>query len=111
MYFGKIDNIERVLREGQASWEGLVRNVEYLGLRDDVKQYLGRWWKKWRSDSGRGAGQEDEDDNETTSFGGYGAGMDMDMEDDMQSEPTVNMNWNGAPTGEADELSGLLDRF
>ncbi|KAG8972588.1 hypothetical protein FRC05_009821 [Tulasnella sp. 425] len=40
MYHGKMDAIERTLREGQVSWEGLVRNVEYLGLRDDVKRYL-----------------------------------------------------------------------
>jgi hypothetical protein len=47
LYFGKINYIESSLCRGSITWEGLVRNVEYLGLRNPIKVFLGRWWAEW----------------------------------------------------------------
>ncbi|KAG8922570.1 hypothetical protein FRC03_001579 [Tulasnella sp. 419] len=112
MYFGKMDGIEKTLREGHVTWEGLVRNVEYLGLRDDVKKYLGAWWKRWRDSqnlrssspptSTETPNEEDEDDN---------AYRPQDINMDTDSE--VEMHISGIPESTAldDEMAGLLDRF
>jgi hypothetical protein len=119
MYFGRLDNIERTLRDGQVTWEGLVKNVEYLGLRDDLKQYLGNWWKRWR-DGRRGAGdnveqenvkpwEEEEDDLEDRRRFAY-RDVKMEMDDDMDADMS---EWHhpSRSHAEGDELSGLLDRF
>lgn len=118
MYHGKMDAIERTLREGQVSWEGLVRNVEYLGLREDVKKYLGKWWKNWRDSQARGtsAEAEDDDDDESGERKTYpyprpqDVKMDLDGEDDV-GEWTANASASAAGGELVDEMAGLLGRF
>jgi hypothetical protein len=41
--------IELALDEGTVTWEGLARNVEYLDIRNDMRQFLGRWYARRRS--------------------------------------------------------------
>ncbi|KAH7889537.1 hypothetical protein F5I97DRAFT_545120 [Phlebopus sp. FC_14] len=48
MYFGDTDQIESCLDQGLVHWEGLARNVEYLGLPTEIKVFLGRWYGNWR---------------------------------------------------------------
>ncbi|KIK98098.1 hypothetical protein PAXRUDRAFT_824283 [Paxillus rubicundulus Ve08.2h10] len=47
MYFGSTDHIESCLDQGTIQWEGLARNVEYLGLSTEIKVFLGRWYGNW----------------------------------------------------------------
>ncbi|KAK1236436.1 hypothetical protein PQX77_000317 [Marasmius sp. AFHP31] len=47
MYFGDTSFIERDLGRGTIEWEGIARNVEYLGLSTDIKVFLGRWYSRW----------------------------------------------------------------
>ncbi|KAL1744348.1 hypothetical protein HDZ31DRAFT_38844 [Schizophyllum fasciatum] len=47
MYFGHTRFIEECLAQGIVQWEGLARNVEYLGLGADIKIFLGRWYSEW----------------------------------------------------------------
>ncbi|KAG8217668.1 hypothetical protein J3R82DRAFT_5821 [Butyriboletus roseoflavus] len=47
MYLGNTDHIENALDRGDIQWEGLARNVEYLGLSTDIKVFLGRWYRNW----------------------------------------------------------------
>ncbi|KAL1709616.1 hypothetical protein EV121DRAFT_194502 [Schizophyllum commune] len=47
MYFGHTHFIEECLVQGIVQWEGLARNVEYLGLTADIKIFLGRWYSEW----------------------------------------------------------------
>ncbi|TRM59273.1 hypothetical protein BD626DRAFT_157697 [Schizophyllum amplum] len=47
MYFGHTHFIEECLLQGVVQWEGLARNVEYLGLTADIKIFLGRWYGDW----------------------------------------------------------------
>jgi hypothetical protein len=49
MYHGSMKNIEFALSDGTVTWEGLARNVEYLDIRDDMRQFLGRWYARRRS--------------------------------------------------------------
>lgn len=54
MYFGSTTYIEDALDEGTATWEGLARNVEFLGMGTEIKVCLGRWYGRWRRDQGAG---------------------------------------------------------
>ena len=40
------------------TWQGIVKNIEYLGLDDGVKKVMGKWWRRWikteRGREGRG---------------------------------------------------------
>ncbi|KAI0345263.1 hypothetical protein BDW22DRAFT_1405990 [Trametopsis cervina] len=54
MYFGSTSYIEDALDDGTVSWEGIARNVEFLGMGLEIKVCLGRWYGRWRR--GRGAG-------------------------------------------------------
>ncbi|KAG8979197.1 hypothetical protein FRB90_008197 [Tulasnella sp. 427] len=116
-----MDAIERTLREGQVSWEGLVRNVEYLGLREDVKRYLGRWWKNWRDaearrarGTGGAAEDEDEEDEEKeASAASYPYPSERDLNMDVDEGEGVG-EWTASAVGGGelvDEMAGLLDRF
>jgi hypothetical protein len=47
IYFGRTNYIEECLSQGVIQWEGVARNVEYLGLPTDIKIFLGRWYGNW----------------------------------------------------------------
>ena len=49
MYHGSMENIEFALEDGTVTWEGLARNVEYLDIRDNMRQFLGHWYVRRRS--------------------------------------------------------------
>ncbi|KAI0807763.1 hypothetical protein C8Q74DRAFT_1188256 [Fomes fomentarius] len=46
IYFGSTSFIEEALDNGELTWEGLARNVEYLQMGADVKLFLGRYWRR-----------------------------------------------------------------
>ena len=48
MYFGSTTYIEDALDSGSVTWEGLARNVEYLGMDTEIKLCLGRWYSRWQ---------------------------------------------------------------
>lgn len=48
MYFGSPTYIEDALDTGAVTWEGLARNVEFLGMDMDIKLSLGRWYSRWQ---------------------------------------------------------------
>lgn len=49
-----IPTLERALSQGLATWQGLVKNIEYLGLDDSIKRVIGKWWRTWvKTDVGR----------------------------------------------------------
>jgi len=47
MYFGDFTYIQDCLHQGSIQWEGIARNVEYLGLSPDIKIFLGNWYYAW----------------------------------------------------------------
>jgi len=69
MYFGSTSYIEDSLNNGSVEWEGIARNVEYLGLPADIKVFLGHWYGNWlhaeRGGSSESDVEEDDDDADT----------------------------------------------
>lgn len=47
MYFNQINIISEALHDGSIQWEGIARNVEYLGLGADIKLFLSKWYHTW----------------------------------------------------------------
>ncbi|KAJ3548756.1 hypothetical protein NMY22_g1137 [Coprinellus aureogranulatus] len=53
MYFGDLTPIADCLRQGVIQWEGIARNVEYLGLTADIKVFLQKWYSTWLDTDGK----------------------------------------------------------
>jgi hypothetical protein len=90
IYFGHTNYIEECLSQGVIQWEGLARNVEYLGLPTSIKVFLGRWYGNWlhpgrarRDCDGNFLSDDDysDDDDDEDSFE-----EDMDVEDEGECE-------------------------
>ncbi|KAH9050626.1 hypothetical protein EDB84DRAFT_1448044 [Lactarius hengduanensis] len=47
MYFGDTSALEDALQRRVIHWDGLARNVEYLGMPEEIKRFLGRWYRRW----------------------------------------------------------------
>ncbi|KAF9482827.1 hypothetical protein BDN70DRAFT_784073, partial [Pholiota conissans] len=47
MYFGDLSIIQDCLHQGLIQWDGIARNVEYLGLNAEIKIFLGNWYHAW----------------------------------------------------------------
>jgi hypothetical protein len=47
MYFGETNTIEDALQRHVIRWDGLARNVEYLGMPEEIKRFLGSWYRRW----------------------------------------------------------------
>ena len=91
MYFGSYDLIDDALKRGVAEWEGLARNVEYLGLPNDIKVFLGRWYAK-RMEPHTDADASDEESDDDEDDGGSETAYSEDDEDiDMDSETDVGV--------------------
>lgn len=64
MYFGDTSPLEDVLQRHVIRWDGLARNVEYLGMPEELKRFLGRWYRRWVQSVQRpGDANEDETDD------------------------------------------------
>jgi hypothetical protein len=65
---GDTPTLERALSQGLATWQGLVKNIEYLGLDDSIKRVIGKWWRTWvKTDVGRQSASESIDRRPSTS--------------------------------------------
>ena len=53
MYFGSTYHIDQALDRGTLSWDGVARNVEYLGMSTDVELFLALYWRYLRAFYGR----------------------------------------------------------
>ena len=60
-------HLELALNDGAVTWEGLARNVEYLDIRDDMRQFLGNWYARRRflRDEIDSSGAYDSEEDET----------------------------------------------
>lgn len=84
-------NIEFALSDGTVTWEGLARNVEYLDIRDDMRQFLGRWYARRRSLCDESDSSESSDSEEDGIFSPVenqilDPDTDADVEDEDDSE-------------------------
>ncbi|OBZ65780.1 hypothetical protein A0H81_14355 [Grifola frondosa] len=92
IYFGSTSFIEDALDRGELAWEGVVRNVEYLGMGADIKVFLGRWYARWRhrrssedygSDYSESDSEQESDDGRDTADESTSATLLDDDEDRM----------------------------
>jgi hypothetical protein len=65
MYFGDFTYIQECLHQGSIQWEGIARNVEYLGLSADIKIFLGNWYYAWLNPDRQGEECADGNDSDT----------------------------------------------
>ncbi|KAK4690041.1 hypothetical protein P7C73_g42, partial [Tremellales sp. Uapishka_1] len=47
LYWGEAAALESALSRGLVTWQGVVKNVDYLGLDDGIKRVIGKWWRRW----------------------------------------------------------------
>ncbi|TFK30036.1 hypothetical protein FA15DRAFT_663362 [Coprinopsis marcescibilis] len=88
MYFGDVSFIAECLRSGKIQWEGIARNVEYLGLSSEIKLFLGRWYNAWLNPTEVEA-EADQDmayDSDGTAY------TDSDDEDRMSSSTESDLD-------------------
>lgn len=65
MYFGDFKYIQECLHQGLIQWEGIARNVEYLGLSAEIKIFLGSWYNAWLNPDRESEMCSDGDDSDT----------------------------------------------
>lgn len=75
MYFNQINIISEALHDGSVQWEGIARNVEYLGLSADIKLFLTKWYHTWL-DPAEAVEDEDLDSDSETECSDSGDGED-----------------------------------
>ncbi|WRT68739.1 uncharacterized protein IL334_005719 [Kwoniella shivajii] len=47
LYWHDADHFNHCLSKGLVTWQGVIRNIEYLSLDNEVKLLAGKWWKRW----------------------------------------------------------------
>jgi hypothetical protein len=98
IYFGRTDFIEDCLNRGVIQWEGIARNVEYLGFPTDIKIFLGRWYGDWlrsrqttygtgnkRTRTAAPRNNKNNKNNDSMAIDSDDDGMDEDFEDNNNS--------------------------
>ena len=70
MYFGDTTALDDALQRRAIRWDGLARNVEYLGMPEELKRFLGRWYRRWlQSAQSAGNNNTKGDENDDTPRG------------------------------------------
>lgn len=121
LYFGDTRTVEHALRTGAVTWEGCVRNVEYLGLRDEIKRFLGRWWRLWIAGGGQvrqrttDAVEEEEEEAEGGDAQTQAQARSVTAAADREAEGkeyvrSVSKVQTGQGLVDADELAAMLER-
>ncbi|THH27422.1 hypothetical protein EUX98_g6759 [Antrodiella citrinella] len=109
MYFGSTSFMEDALDRGTISWEGLARNVEYLGIGSEVKMFLGRWYGQWRRDQEDFIYEDDdEDDEEMDSEDDSYASSDEEDDDELDKQSSASSVHPGDKM-DLDDLDSLED--
>jgi len=82
MYFGDFAYIQECLHQGSIQWEGIARNVEYLGLSAEIKIFLGNWYHAWLNPDRQAADHQ----GETASDAGDSDTVFSDSDEEMDSD-------------------------
>ncbi|WVN86115.1 uncharacterized protein L203_101276 [Cryptococcus depauperatus CBS 7841] len=96
LYWHDTNYFNQCLSKGSVAWQGVVKNIEYLGLDNEIKSLAGRWWKRWVKPT---AGDE--------RFLGSKAGLsgnDYFMDDEVETENERDSGFEAS-----DELDGNDD--
>ncbi|KAI0703554.1 hypothetical protein BC835DRAFT_1262622 [Cytidiella melzeri] len=105
MYFNSITYIESALDEGTVTWEGLARNVEFLGMGMEIKVYLGRWYRRWRRGDGDSSSRVDVDyDNYSDSDSDDDSYFESDDEDVVMASASSVTSASVGPVEDDDKM-------
>lgn len=121
LYWGDITALESALSKGLVEWQGVVKNVHYLGMDDNVKRVLGKWWRRWiktdegRQRSGMAGGQSAKERwplSDTEDEEGLSDDDDDDDDEDLRDEGTRQgeMELEGGAAGPARHRGGASSR-
>jgi len=115
MYFGSTSYIEDSLNDGSVEWEGIARNVEYLGLPAEIKVFLGRWYgnylhaeREGASDSGEEENDDDDNDDAETVY--YSDDEDQSDADDATDPSPASVDLNAALAADDSASDDALKR-
>jgi hypothetical protein len=95
MYFGDTSYIEESLHQEIIHWEGIARNVEYLGLSTEIKIFLGKWYGRWLHPEraresfdaeGSDTAYSDDDDDGNYADDDSSTASDMDEDEDVEDK-------------------------
>jgi hypothetical protein len=93
---GDAQAIEGALSSGHVSWQGMVKNIEYLGLDDSIKKVVGIWWRRWvKVESGRRGSELETVPVRRASVGLKRGGRrrrDVSMSDDEEHESEADLD-------------------
>lgn len=104
LYWHDVGHFNHCLSRGLVTWQGVIRNIEYLGLDNEIKLLAGKWWKRWVKPV-----EADERTNDVQSVSGSkkGKGTATDVEfDDDDDEEEVSMD-SGADGDDEEIGSGV----
>lgn len=102
--------LERALNTGLCNWQGLVRNIEYLGMDDSIKRVIGKWWRRWiKTDVGR-RGSEPGADASCTKANPGSKGKNGDNVDMNGAKARAEGLGSDEDVEDEDEDDGLDDR-
>lgn len=103
LYHGDPLVVEHALGRGEITWQGIVKNVEYLGMDNEIKRVIRSWWRRWVKVAGgrvppaaaaaaskaRKEGIEIILDRSESGSVTSSQGMDVDLSDDQQGHREV----------------------
>lgn len=84
IYFGATSYIEAALDTGELAWDGLARNVEYLGMGAEIRACLGRWYASASARRRPRAPADASSDSDTDV-----SSWESDDDDDMETASTA----------------------
>ncbi|KAL7419437.1 hypothetical protein Q5752_006275 [Cryptotrichosporon argae] len=115
LYWGDAGALEAALSNGAVTWQGMVKNIEYLELDDRIKRVVGKWWRRWVRPSAGGRGPSvrrvpDDDKGEDDDDDAHGLGDEFALS--SASEPGADgddeMDTRGSRTDDDDDVSARM---
>jgi hypothetical protein len=124
---GDAQSVESALSGGHVSWQGIVKNIEYLELDDSIKKVIGIWWRRWVKVE---AGRRESADGTTVPIANVGLrrrreSKDENMSDDgideknaVEGDDEADLDLDGEDSkgagmqlddGDESEMTGLLE--
>ena len=114
---GDSSHLEEALARNHVKWQGLIKNIEYLGLDNRIKRVLGSWWRRWvkvapgrrESASGVAAATASQQRRKRSGASASSQLLSDEEEDELPDEdplaPTVTRADNPTPGPDAPEQS------
>ncbi|WVQ79763.1 hypothetical protein IAT38_001863 [Cryptococcus sp. DSM 104549] len=103
LYWHDANHFNHCLSKGLVTWQGVIRNIEYLGLDHEIKYLAGKWWKRWvkPADPGERAAPASNGKGKGRAVP-PGGGMDLDDDEEEDGEEGMGLTDSGEEADEED---------